>query len=132
MYNILIDLRSDTVTKPCSAMRKEMSEAGVGDSFYGDDYTTKELEEYCANLFGTQAALFMISGTMANQVAIRCHLQAGEEIISDNYYHIAYYEASATADLGKAVMNLLYTDDGIITTNHLEFALMNKIGRAHV
>jgi len=76
-----IDLRSDTVTRPTPAMRKAMAEAEVGDDVYGDDPTVKRLEERVADLLGTEAALFVPSGTMANQIALRAQTRHGDEVI---------------------------------------------------
>lgn len=124
--NYIIDLRSDTVTKPCDEMRKIMYKAEVGDNFYNEDILTNQLEEYCANYFKTESALFVVSGTMANQIALRCHTKVGDEIITDNYYHILYYEAASTSDLGRVSMNGLFTDDGIITEQDLRFCMSNR------
>ena len=74
-----IDLRSDTVTKPTLAMRQAMAEAEVGDDVLGDDATVKELERRTAELLGKDTAVFVPSGTMANQLAIRCHTQPGDD-----------------------------------------------------
>jgi threonine aldolase len=126
MNNNLIDLRSDTVTKPCERMRLAMYNAEVGDNYYKEDYITTKLEEYCAELFGTKSALFMVTGTMANQIAIRCHTKAGDEIITDNCYHIIYYESGPTSDLGKVSTNALHTEDGILTEQHLKLAFLNR------
>ncbi len=121
-----MDFRSDTVTKPCKNMRLAMYNAEVGDNYYKEDYITRKLEDYCAEFFGTQAALFTITGTMANQIAIRCHTKTGDELITDNYYHILYYEAGPTYDLGKVSTNILYTEDGILTDQHVNLALLNR------
>lgn len=120
-----IDLRSDTVTQPCKMMRNYISKSEVGDNFYGEDKITNELEEYCADFFGKEAALFSVSGTMSNQIAIRTYIQPGNEIILDASYHINYYEYSATSSLG-GVLNLLNTPTGIIYEKDLLFALNNR------
>lgn len=73
----MIDFRSDTVTKPTKQMLEAMLQAKVGDDVFGEDPTVNELEEYAANLFGIQAALFCPSGTMTNQIAIKVHTQPG-------------------------------------------------------
>src|SRR2546423_15300695 len=77
----MIDLRSDTVTKPTPAMREAIAKADVGDDVYGEDPTVRRLEERVAELLGTEAALFVPSGTMANQIALRAHTRPGDEII---------------------------------------------------
>jgi threonine aldolase len=115
----IIDLRSDTVTKPCKKMLQTIMNATVGDDYYREDQTTSELEKYCANYFGTEAALFIITGTMANQVALRCHTSPGDEVIADRYSHIVYYCAAAAADLGKISFNILDAKKGIISVNDI-------------
>lgn len=124
--NEIIDLRSDTVTKPCKVMRKQMYKAEVGDNFYKEDKITRDLEEYCAQFFNKEAALFSITGTMCNQIALRSLVQPGNEIILDASYHINYYEYSATSSLVGAVLNLLYATDGIIREEQLLQALNNR------
>src|ERR1700741_4050600 len=88
----LIDLRSDTVTRPSLAMREAMLSAAVGDDVFQEDPTIFELEKYAANLFGKGAALFCPSGTMTNQIAIKVHTQPGDEVICDVNSHIYNYE----------------------------------------
>ncbi|TAK72686.1 MAG: aminotransferase class I/II-fold pyridoxal phosphate-dependent enzyme [Gammaproteobacteria bacterium] len=122
----IIDLRSDTVTKPDDAMRGVIMNAIVGDHGYEEDETTLELEKYCANLFNKEAALFMPSGTMSNQIAIRCYTNPGDEIILDASYHINYFEAGPTVDLGKVYLNLCNTDDGVLRISDIEKAFLNK------
>lgn len=95
----LIDLRSDTVTKPTPAMRRAMAEAEVGDDDYGEDPTVNALEELGAEMVGKEAALFLPSGTMGNQVAIATHTGRGQEVIVDAEAHIFYYENAAPAVL---------------------------------
>jgi threonine aldolase len=84
----LIDLRSDTVTKPTVEMRKAMAEAEVGDDVYGEDPTVNRLEELAAEMFNKEAALFVASGTMGNQVSIMEHTQRGDEVILEADSHI--------------------------------------------
>lgn len=122
----IIDLRSDTVTKPCKGMLDAMAQASSGDEGYYEDDSTLELESYCAQLFGKEAALFMISGTMSNQVAIRCYTQPGDEIILDKSYHINYFEAGPTVDLGHVYLNLCHTTDGLMRVIDIEKALIDK------
>lgn len=97
MSKIRIDLRSDTVTKPSPAMRAAMLNAEVGDDVYGEDPTVNLLQERVAALLGKEAALFVPSGTMSNQIAIKCHTQPGDEIICEYESHIYTYEASGAA-----------------------------------
>jgi threonine aldolase len=95
----LIDLRSDTVTRPTAAMRKAMAEAEVGDDVYGDDPTVHELQDRIAQLFGTEAALLVPSGTMANQIALRAHTQPGDEVIIGRDAHCWRHESGSLAAL---------------------------------
>jgi threonine aldolase len=121
-----IDLRSDTVTLPSAEMREAIYKANVGDHGYGEDETTLELERYCAKYFGKDAALFMPSGTMSDQVAIRCYTQPGDEIILDASYHINYFQAGSAIDLGKISLNTCNTKDGVLTPADIEMAIYNK------
>jgi len=88
----VIDLRSDTVTKPSDAMRKAMARAEVGDDVYGEDPTVNRLQDMAAAMLGKKAALFVPSGTMANQLSIRIQTQPGQEVIVESKSHIVRYE----------------------------------------
>lgn len=92
-----VDLRSDTVTKPTPAMRKAMAEAEVGDDVYGEDPTVNALQEKAASLLGREASLFMPSGTMANQTAVKVHTQPGDEVICEAGCHIYNIEMAMMA-----------------------------------
>lgn len=94
-----IDLRSDTVTRPTAEMRQAIASAEVGDDVMGDDPTIIALQRRVAELFGKEAALFVPSGTMANQLALRCHTQPGDEIVCHRQSHCYYYESGAPAAL---------------------------------
>jgi len=94
-----VDLRSDTVTRPTPAMRLAMANAEVGDDVFGDDPTVRKLEETVAELLGTEAALFVPSGTMANQIALRAHTRPGDEIIIGREAHCWRHESGALAAL---------------------------------
>lgn len=94
-----IDLRSDTVTVPTQEMREAMAQAPVGDDVYGEDPTVNRLEEIAALKMGKEAALFLPSGTMANQVAVLTHCQRGEEVIMEAQAHVFYYEVAGLAVL---------------------------------
>ncbi|MBL7256514.1 threonine aldolase family protein [Paractinoplanes lichenicola] len=96
----MVDLRSDTVTRPTPAMREAMASAPVGDDVFGDDPTVNELEEYVASLFGHESALFCPSGTMANQIALQLHVQPGSELLAGGDAHVVTYELGAAAALG--------------------------------
>ena len=109
---MLIDLRSDTVTRPCADMRRVMAEAQVGDDVLGDDPTVRRLQEHTADLLGKDAALYVPSGTMANQIAIRVQTQPGDEIIIHRDSHIYLNEAGAPAALSGCSLSLLPGDRG--------------------
>jgi threonine aldolase len=103
----MIDLRSDTVTRPTPAMRAAMAEAEVGDDVYGEDPTVKRLEERVADLLGVEAALFTPTGTMANQIALRAHTRPGDEIIISRDAHCWRHESGALAALAGAQTQVL-------------------------
>src|ERR1700731_2326057 len=90
--NQVVDLRSDTVTRPSPEMRRAMAEAEVGDDVYEDDPTVNRLQEESARLLGKEAGLFLPSGTMSNAVAIKTHTRPGDEILLDGDAHSMYYE----------------------------------------
>jgi threonine aldolase len=119
----LIDLRSDTVTKPTAAMRRAMAEAEVGDDVYGEDPTVNRLEQRAAEILGKEAALFVPSGTMGNTIAIKLHTSHGEEVICDARAHILDWELSMTAWFSGCLVRSIPTDDGIlrwdVVKNHL-------------
>jgi threonine aldolase len=94
---MMIDLRSDTFTKPTPGMLQAMQEAVVGDDVFGEDPTVNELEAMSAEMFGMEAALFCPSGTMTNQVAIKCHTQPGQEVICEKMSHVYIYEGGGIA-----------------------------------
>ncbi len=111
----MIDLRSDTVTQPTAAMREAIATAAVGDDVFGDDPTVNALEEYVAELLGKEAAVFMPSGTMTNQIALRVHTEPGDEVILESEAHIYYYEGGAPAALSGVSCRLVKGDRGIFT-----------------
>ncbi len=112
----MIDLRSDTVTHPTQKMRQAMLSAPVGDDVYGDDPTVNELEALAARVTGKEAALFVASGTMGNQLAIMSHTRVGEEIITGKMSHIIQHEAGAYARLsGVSAMMVDTAKNGCIT-----------------
>src|SRR5882724_11976854 len=92
-----IDLRSDTVTKPTESMRRAMAEAEVGDDVYGEDPTVNRLEARAAEIFEKEAALFVPTGTMGNQIAVRLHTQQGQEVICESRVHIVDWEMAMVA-----------------------------------
>lgn len=121
------DFRSDTCTMPTEEMRKAIYEAVVGDQGYGEDIATNKLEEYCAKLFNKEAAVFMCSGTMSDQVAIRCWTNSGDEVIIDESYHINYFQGAQTVDLGKVILNICKTPDGIIHVSDIKERLNSRM-----
>ncbi|HEX2026327.1 MAG TPA: beta-eliminating lyase-related protein, partial [Actinomycetota bacterium] len=86
---MLVDLRSDTVTRPSADMRRAMAEAEVGDDWFGDDPTVNRLQERAAEVTGMEAALFVASGTMANQLALRTLVRHGHEVVAEETSHVA-------------------------------------------
>ena len=118
-----IDLRSDTITRPVPQMRQAMANAEVGDDVFGDDPTINELETITAEILGKEAAVYVPSGTMANQLAVRCHTQPGDEILLDANAHIYWYEAGAPAALSGASCRVIPGIRGIFTVDQLLEAL---------
>ncbi len=117
---IRIDLRSDTVTRPTSGMREAMAKAEVGDAVIDVDPTTCQLEERTAELLGKEAALFMPSGTMTNQIGIRIHCQPGDEFLCDYNSHVYVYEQGAFAQLSGLVAHTIQGCDGILDVDQLK------------
>lgn len=119
----MIDLRSDTVTKPSEEMRRAMAEAPVGDDVYGEDPTVNRLEEYVADLLGKDAAIYAPSGTMTNQMGVHLGTRRGEEILLHEQSHIFNYEAGATALLSGVQARPLPGEGGIIPPETLRNAV---------
>jgi threonine aldolase len=110
-----IDLRSDTVTRPTAGMLNAMMEAKVGDDVYGEDETVKLLEDKLAGIFNMEAGLFCPSGTMTNQIAIKCFTQPMDEVICDHSSHVYRYEGGGIAYHSMASVRLLHGERGILT-----------------
>lgn len=125
MDNTIIDLRSDTVTRPTTAMLHAMMQAPVGDDVFGDDPTVNLLEQKAAAMFGMQAALFCPSGTMTNQLAIRVHCQPGSEVICDKLSHIFLYEGGGIAVNAFSSVKTLDGHLGRITAGQVQNAINN-------
>lgn len=121
-----IDLRSDTVTKPTPAMRKAMAEAEVGDDVFGEDPTVNKLQEKVARLLGKEASLFVPSGTMANQLSIKSHTQAGDEVIIEASSHPFNFEGGAGAALSGIQFHCLTGTRGILDASQIEEAIRPK------
>jgi len=115
-----IDLRSDTVTQPTDKMRKAMFEATVGDDVYGDDPTVRQLEELAAAKVGKEAALFVPSGTMGNQLCIMTHTRRGEEVLTGFNYHIAVHEVGAVAALSQVNLRTIQHENDFILPSMIE------------
>ena len=111
----MIDLRSDTVTRPTDEMRAAMANAEVGDDVWGDDPTVNRLEAVAADWLGKEAALFVASGTMGNQVAVMTHCRPGDEVLVEAEAHIYWYEVGGIARLAGAQPRPIRTPDGILT-----------------
>ena len=119
----MIDLRSDTVTKPGKEMLEAMMSAQVGDDVFKEDPTINALELKAASLFGMEAALFCASGTMTNQIAINVHTRPGDEVICDKLAHIYLYEGGSIARLSGSSVNLLNGDRGRFTAEDVKAAI---------
>lgn len=127
-----IDYRSDTQTRPGKKMLEAMFEAPVGDDVFGEDPTVNELERFSAEMFGMESAVFCPSGTMTNQIAIKCHTQPGDEVICDVSSHIYQYEGGGIAFNSAASVKLLYGNKGRITAQQvLESINADDVHKAH-
>ncbi len=123
MSQTIIDLRSDTVTKPSPAMRQAIANAEVGDDVLEGDPTVRQLEKRVADLLGKEAAVFVASGTMANQTAIRAHTRHGDEILIDAESHAYYYECGGPAALSGCSCRFVASRRGIFTVDQLKDAI---------
>jgi threonine aldolase len=123
MPEAFIDLRSDTVTRPTPGMRAAMQAAEVGDDVFGEDPTVNRLQERVAALLGKEAALFVPSGTMSNQICVKAHTQPGDELLCEVLCHIYNFEAGGPAVLSGVTCRTIEGDYGILDVSQLE----NKI-----
>lgn len=123
--NRMIDLRSDTVTKPTQAMRRAMAEAEVGDDVYGEDPTVNRLEQRAAAILGKEAALFVPTGSMGNTIALKIHTEHGQEVICDARAHILDWELSMTAWFSGCLVRTVDTDDGILDWDRIQRKIRN-------
>lgn len=119
----MIDLRSDTVTRPTPAMRQAMMDAEVGDDVYGEDPTVNRLQDKIAMLLGKEAALFVPSGTMANQIAVHVLTEPGSEVILDASSHLYNYETGAAGMLSGVQLHPVTTDEGLLTSDAVTAAV---------
>jgi threonine aldolase len=125
--NIMIDLRSDTVTRPTPAMREAMASAEVGDDVYSEDPTVNRLEKEAAEVFGREASIFVPTGTMGNQIAIRLHTQHGKEVICEARSHVLDWEMAMMAAFSGCLARTVAADRGILTWDHIKPAIGAKI-----
>ena len=126
----IVDLRSDTVTRPTAAMRAAMAAAEVGDDVIGDDPTVIKLQERLAAMLGKEAALYVPSGSMSNQIGVRIHCQPGDEFICETNCHIYCYEQGAYAQLSGLVTRTVLGEYGVLRLEQLTDLIRG--GDAHV
>lgn len=119
----MIDLRSDTVTRPSAGMRRAMVQADVGDDVFGEDPTVKALQNTVADLLGKEAALFVPSGMMGNQLGIHVHTRPGDEVIVERKSHIFNYESGAASSLSGVTLHVIEGNDGRFSKHQLLGAL---------
>lgn len=121
----MIDLRSDTVTKPTPQMRKAMAAAEVGDDVFGEDPTVNRLQERAAEIFGKEAALFVPTGSMGNQIAVKLHTKPGDEVIIEERGHILNYEMATPAVVSGVLMRAVRAKDesGMLSWDEIKDAL---------
>jgi len=116
----IIDLRSDTVTKPSPGMRRAIYEAEVGDDVFGDDPTVIRLQERVAELLGKEAALYVPSGSMANQIAIACHTSPGDEVYCEAGCHVFNFEGGGAAQFSSVMFNIIEGVRGAYTAKQVK------------
>jgi threonine aldolase len=119
----MIDLRSDTVTRPTAAMRRAMAEAEVGDDVYSEDPTVNRLEQRAAEILGKEAGLFVPTGTMGNNIAIKVHTQHGQEVVCESRAHILDWELSMTAWFAGCLIRHVEAEDGILRWRDIRDAI---------
>jgi threonine aldolase len=122
-----IDLRSDTVTRPTAAMRRAMAEAEVGDDVFGEDPTVNRLQERAAQLFGREAALFVPSGMMGNQIALKVHTQPGDEVILEEASHIFNAELAMMGAFSGVIPRPVVTERGFMRWEQIEPLIRPKV-----
>jgi len=121
-----IDYRSDTITQPTDKMRLAMANAKVGDDVYGEDPTVKALEEKAADMMGKEAALFVVSGTMGNQLAVKTHTRPGDEMILEKDSHIFYYEVGGIGAISGVQARTLESNLGVINPEMIREAIRGE------
>src|ERR1700749_5194979 len=125
----MIDLRSDTVTRPTPEMRRAMMEAEVGDDVYGEDPTVNRLEQRAAEIIGKEAALFVPTGTMGNTIAIKVLTEHGQEVICDSRAHLLDWELAMLAWFSGCLIRSAESENGILTWDIIRTVL--KAGGPH-
>src|SRR5512138_3147455 len=123
----IIDLRSDTVTRPTPEMRAAMAAAEVGDDVYLEDPTVNRLQDRAAEIFQKQAALFVPSGTMGNQIAVHVHTRPGQEVITEGHAHIYEFEMAAMAAVSGVLARPVPAPEGILDWEKIRGAIRPKI-----
>lgn len=123
----MIDLRSDTLTRPTAAMREAMARAEVGDDVYGEDPTVNRLEARAAEIFGREGALFVPTGTMGNQIAIRLHTRPGVEVICESRAHVLDWEMGMVAEFSGCQLRPVVAADGVLGWEEIEAAIAPAI-----
>jgi threonine aldolase len=123
----IVDLRSDTVTRPTAEMRRAMAEAEVGDDVYGEDPTVNRLEKRAAEIFGKEAALFVPTGCMGNLIAIKVWTHHGDEVICDEKSHVNLYELASMAAIAGCMPRIARGEDGILSWRQIEAVIRPKI-----
>src|ERR1700674_4746091 len=123
----IVDLRSDTVTRPTAEMRRAMAEAEVGDDVYGEDPTVNRLQARAAEIFGREAALFVPSGSMGNLIAIKIWTHHGNEVICEERGHIHQFEMAAMSAIAGGMPRTTYVEDGILSWGVIEPLIRPKV-----
>jgi threonine aldolase len=123
----MIDLRSDTVTRPTAKMRAAMAAAEVGDDVYGEDPTVNRLEARAAEIFGREAALFVPTGSMGNQIALRLHTHHGQEIVCESRAHVLDWEMGMTAVFSGCTLRTVNAPRGILTWELVQTAIFRGV-----
>ena len=123
----IVDLRSDTVTRPTSEMRRAMAEAEVGDDVYGEDPTVNRLEARAAEMFGKEAALFVPTGCMGNLIAIKVWTHHGNEVICEERSHVNMYELASMSAIAGCMPRIARAEDGILSWKQIEAVIRPKI-----
>lgn len=123
----IVDLRSDTVTRPTAAMRRAMAEAEVGDDVYIEDTTVNALQRRAAEIFGKEASLFVPSGCMGNLIAIKVWTHHGDEVICEERSHVSLYELASMSAIAGCMPRVARGEDGILTWSQIEAAIRPKI-----